>query len=452
MNKEEQKQVKVVIIGGGESGVGTALLAQKQGYDVFVSDFGIIKAAYKKELSEHQISWEEKGHTIDEILSADVVVKSPGIPDVAPVLVACRKQGIEVISEIDFALKFFAGELIAITGSNGKTTTTTLTHYILKEDGRNVGVGGNIGVSFARQVAEEICEEYVLEVSSFQLDDTQYFAPHIAVITTLSPDHLDRYDYDEQKYYDSKFKIVKHQKSTDYFIYDADNEHIIKGIEKHKPKSILVPFSINREIKGQGAFMKSNKIFSQVNQETMVLPVEDLGISGKHNVKNAMAASLVAQIKNVRNDTLRNSMKKFEGVSHRLERVIKKNGVCYINDSKATNVDSAFYALEGVSKPTVWIVGGVESGNDYERLLPFVHEKVKAIICLGVDNEKIKKQFERVVPILVEAKSMEQAVQYAHRISEEGDTVLLSPACKSFDLFESYEDRGNQFKACVMKL
>ena len=379
------------------------------------------------------------------------MVKSPGIPDTVPLVLKLKQNGVPVISEIEFASKYTEATIVGITGSNGKTTTTLLLHHILKCANLNVGVAGNIGDSFAQQVAEETHDSYVLELSSFQLDGIANFNSHIAILTNITPDHLDRYEYDFEKYIASKFKITKNQKETDYLIYDADDEAIRNWLKKNKIRAKLVPFSLEKELE-YGAFLKNKTITININKETLKMPISTLTLKGKHNVKNAMAATMAAQLLKVRKEAIKESLESFEGAEHRLENVAKIYGVEYINDSKATNVNATFYALECMDKQTVWIVGGVDKGNDYNDLLPLVREKVKAIVCLGLDNEKIKNMFGNVVDIIVETAGAEEAVKVAHKLSEKGDAVLLSPACASFDLFENYEDRGRQFKAAVRSL
>lgn len=441
---------RIVVLGGGESGVGTALLAQQKGYDVFVSDKGEIKEKYKQVLINNKIDWEELQHTELKILNADVVMKSPGIPDKVAIVQKLLKKDIPVISEIEFAVQFTNATIVGITGSNGKTTTTLLTHHLLNKE-LNVGIAGNIGDSFALQVAEGKFENYVLELSSFQLDGINQFKPHIAIITNLSEDHLDRYEYSYEKYIASKFRITKNQTATDYLIYDADDVEIEKYLKAHEVKATLIPFSLKKKLK-QGVYLDNKNIKLTINEETLTMPVEDLALEGKHNVKNAMASAAVANLLKIRKATIRESLSNFQGVEHRLEHVLKIQNVQYINDSKATNVNAVFYALDSMQAPTVWIVGGVDKGNDYTDLLSLVNEKVKAIICLGSDNQKIKHVFENTVETLVEVTSMTDAVRMAYRLADKGDNVLLSPACASFDLFENYEDRGRQFKAAIRKL
>lgn len=442
---------RLVILGAGESGVGTALLGIKAGFEVFVSDFGKIKESYKQVLIQHKLDWEEGGHSESKILTADLIMKSPGIPDKSPLVKKVIQAGIKVISEIEFAATYTDATIIGITGSNGKTTTATLTYKLLKDGGLNVALGGNIGKSFAQQVAEGNYENYVLEISSFQLDGIEEFKPNIAVLTNITPDHLDRYDYDFDNYIASKFRITMNQGPEDYFIYDADDPVIEKWLVDHPVAANRLPFSLVKKL-DRGAYLEDKKIVIKTEYNSFTMPTTNLELTGNHNLKNAMAASTVATLLKIRKETIRQSMENFQGVEHRLEKVLKINNVTYINDSKATNVNATFYALESMETPTVWIVGGVDKGNDYSELLPLVNEKVKAIICLGVDNEKIINAFGNVVDMMVETESMNDAVQVAYRLTEKGDTVLLSPACASFDLFENYEDRGRQFKNSVRNL
>jgi len=443
--------MRLVILGGGESGVGTAILGKKKGYDVFVSDFGKIKESYKEVLIINGVEWEEEKHTEDLLLNADVVMKSPGIPEKSPIVQKLIAAGIKVISEIEFAKPFTEALTIGITGSNGKTTTTMLTHHLLKSAGLNVGLGGNIGKSFAWQVAEDKYDAYVLELSSFQLDGIIEYRPDIAIITNISPDHLDRYEYKYENYINSKFRITMNQTESDYLIYDADDVAITEWLKSNKTKAKLIPFSLSK-VFNEGASIKDNKMEIKINQEEFTMDTEYIALEGKHNMKNAMAASSVAKLMQIRNATIRESLSNFQGVEHRLEKVLKIQNVQYINDSKATNVNAAFYALDSMNVPTVWIVGGVDKGNDYNELMSLVREKVKAIICLGVDNHKIISAFGNVVDIMVEVNNMQDAVKTAQRLTEKGDAVLLSPACASFDLFENYEDRGKQFKQAVQNL
>ncbi|GGG26041.1 UDP-N-acetylmuramoylalanine--D-glutamate ligase [Dokdonia pacifica] len=442
---------KIAILGGGESGVGTAILAKQKGYEVLVSDFGKLKETYKKVLTDFDIVWEEGGHTEAEILKAAIVMKSPGIPDKAPIVKAILAHGIPVISEIEFAARYTDAMLIGITGSNGKTTTTSLIGHLLTQAKLNVGIAGNIGDSFAKMVAEQSIDTYVLEISSFQLDGVVDFAPHIAVITNITPDHLDRYEYEFDNYIAAKFRIAMNQTPEDYLIYDADDPVITDWLKKHPVRSKLVPFSMHQKL-DYGAYKEDNKIYINTDNNHFSMTIQDLALKGQHNTKNAMAASTVANLLSIRKTTIRESLEGFQGVEHRLEQVLKIGNVQYINDSKATNVNATFYALDSMSAPTVWIVGGVDKGNDYRDLYPLINEKVKAIICLGVDNAKLMSHFGNMVDIIIETQSMTEAVKIAYKVTEKGDNVLLSPACASFDLFDNYEDRGRQFKNAVRNL
>jgi UDP-N-acetylmuramoylalanine--D-glutamate ligase len=442
---------RLVILGGGESGVGTAILGLQKGFEVFVSDIGRIKEKYKNVLEHFGINWEEEKHSEGKILDANMVMKSPGIPDTVPLVIQLREKGIPVISEIEFVSKYTDARVIGITGSNGKTTTTMLTNHIIGQAGVNVGMAGNIGDSFAKMVAERELDLYVLEISSFQLDGIVDFKPSIAIITNITPDHLDRYGYKFENYVASKFRIAKNQTEEDYLIYDADDKVITEWLKMNPVKSNLMPFSIEKELI-QGAFLRKGKIIIKVNNETLEMMVSTLTLEGKHNLKNTMAAATAAKLVGIRKETIRASIANFHGAPHRLEKVLKIQHVQYINDSKATNVNATYFALDSMSAPTVWIVGGVDKGNDYKELMPLVREKVKAIICLGLDNSKIKDAFGNVVDLMVETFAMEEAVKVAYKIADRGDTVLLSPACASFDLFKNYEDRGNQFKEAIKNL
>ena len=443
--------MRLVVLGGGESGVGTAILGKKKGYEVFVSDKGKIKEKYKNVLKHFEIDWEEETHTEAKILNADLVMKSPGIPDKVALIVQLKAQGTPVISEIEFASKYTDATIIGITGSNGKTTTTMLTNHIFKEGELNVGMAGNIGDSYAKMVAENDFDFYVLEISSFQLDGILDFKPHIAILTNITPDHLDRYDDKFENYIASKFRVALNQTKEDYLIYDADDEVITSWLKKHPVQSQLIPFSINQNLE-EGVCLKNNNIELTIENETIIMTTDHLALEGKHNLKNTMAASAAAKLVSIRKQTIRDSIRSFQGAPHRLEKVLKIGHVQYINDSKATNVNATYYALDSMSAPTVWIVGGVDKGNDYRELMPLVREKVKAIICLGEDNSKIIEAFGNVVDLIVETYAMSEAIKVAYKIGERGDTVLLSPACASFDLFENYEDRGNQFKEAVKNL
>ena len=442
---------RLVILGGGESGVGTAILGKEKGYEVFLSDKGRIKDKYRDVLTKLEIDWEDEKHSEEKILNANVVLKSPGIPETAALVVKLRKNDIPVISEIEFASWFSETPVIGITGSNGKTTVTNLIQHLLKNGEVNSGMGGNIGNSYAKMVAENKHNWFVLELSSFQLDGIEDFKPHIAILTNITPDHLDRYDYKFENYIESKFRITKNQTAEDYFIYDADDPVITEWLEKNPVKAQKLPFSMEKKLE-KGAYLEDTNIVIKINNTEFTMSTSDISLQGKHNTKNAMAAATVSQLLRIRKQTIRESMANFQGVEHRLEKVLKINNVMYINDSKATNVNATYYALESMESETVWILGGVDKGNVYDDLLPLVNEKVKAIICLGVDNEKIKRAFGNIVENLVETGSMDEAVKMAYRLADKGDNVLLSPACASFDLFENYEDRGRQFKNAVRNL
>ena len=441
---------RLVVLGGGESGVGTALLGKTKGYEVFVSDKGKIKDKYRDVLLNNEIEFEDKQHTESKILNADIIMKSPGIPDKVDLIKQVRKAGIVVVSEIEFASRFTDATLVAITGSNGKTTTATLTHHLLKQD-LDVGLAGNIGDSFAKQILSKNHDNYILEISSFQLDDINDFKPKIAILTNITPDHLDRYDYKFENYVTSKFRIVENQTEDDYFIYDSDDEVIEKWLQNNSIQSTKLPFSLTKVV-DEGAYIDNNNIIITIDNNQIIMPTENIALEGKHNIKNAMAASTVAHLLKIRKQTIRESLENFQGVEHRLEHVLKINKVQYINDSKATNVNATYFALESMDAPTVWIVGGVDKGNNYKELFPFINEKVKAIICLGVDNEKLFEAFGNMVDVIIETQYMSEAVKIAYKVADAGDNVLLSPACASFDLFENYEDRGRQFKNAVRNL
>jgi UDP-N-acetylmuramoylalanine--D-glutamate ligase len=444
---------RLVILGGGESGVGAAVLGKKQGYEVFLSDKGILKDKYKNVLSKHEIEWEEGKHTEELVLNATEVIKSPGIPDKAEMIVKLRSKGIPVISEIEFAGRYTDAKMICITGSNGKTTTTLLTYHILKKAGLNVGLGGNVGKSFAMQVAENDFDYYVLELSSFQLDGMYEFKADIAILTNITPDHLDRYDYKMQNYVDSKFRITQNQTESDALIWCMDDEVSAAEVEKRKGelKARMYPFSIRHEVT-EGAYLKENELIIKINNNPLSMSIHELALQGKHNTYNSMAAGIAGRLVELRKDVIRESLSDFQNVEHRLEFVAKVHGIEFINDSKATNVNSTWYALESMTNPTIWIVGGVDKGNDYAMLKDIVKQKVKAIVCLGTDNKKIIKAFSGLVENIVEAATAEEAVKKAYYLGKQGDTVLLSPACASFDLFENYEDRGIQFKTAVRSL
>ncbi|GIV34253.1 MAG: UDP-N-acetylmuramoylalanine--D-glutamate ligase [Chitinophagales bacterium] len=441
---------KIVVLGAGESGTGAAILAVKQGYNVFVSDSGSIQQKYKDTLSQYAIRWEEGGHSVSEILQADEIIKSPGIAAEAPVMKKIRNAGIPVISEIEFAYRYTNAPIVAITGSNGKSTTTSLTYHIFKKSGLHVGLAGNIGRSFAWQVAEHDYEVYVLEVSSFQLDDIAKFKPKVSVLLNITPDHLDRYANSFENYVRAKFRITENQLAEDYFIYCADDEVITIHLKNHKVRAFQLPFTLKKK-PGSMAYTENGKIFvNHKNQFNM--SISDLSIRGTHNIYNSLAACLAAKTFDIRNEVIRESLKDFKGMEHRLEFVTKIGGVEYINDSKATNVNSTWYALESMTKPVIWIAGGVDKGNDYSVLEDVVRKKVKAIVCLGINNLKIHEAFGRHVDLIVNTMSAKEAVKVAHFLADKGDVVLLSPACASFDLFNNYEDRGRQFKEAVRNL
>ncbi len=443
---------ELVILGAQESGTGAALLAKKRGVPVFVSDAGPIKADYKKALTDHDIDFEEGGHSANRVLGADEIVKSPGIPDTAALVHAARQKNIPVISEIEFASRHTDATIVGITGSNGKTTTTLLTGHILKKAGLDAAVGGNVGTSFAGLVAQGDHDLYVLELSSFQLDGIRDFRPHVAILTNITPDHLDRYGYQMRNYVDSKFRITMNQREVDHFIYCADDPETLAGLGRHTVKSRRWPFSIDTR-QPRGGHMRDKTIhLSTENQNPFSMSILELALQGRHNVYNSMAAGIAARVLEVRNETIRESLSDFQNVEHRLERVATVNEVEFINDSKATNVNSAWFALESMEKPVIWIVGGTDKGNDYSSLLDLVKQKVKAIVCLGKDNEKIHQAFGHLVETIVDTDSAAMAVQQSYDLAEPGYVVLLSPACASFDLFENYEDRGRKFKAAVRSL
>lgn len=443
---------RVVILGAGESGVGAAMLAQKQGFDVFVSDFGAIAARYKQTLQELNIVFEEKQHTEALILNATEVIKSPGIPETAGIVKELKKKNIPVISEIEFAKRYTTAKTICITGSNGKTTTTMLTYHILKKAGVNVGLAGNIGHSFAAQVATEQFDWYVLEISSFMLDDMYDFKADIAVLLNITPDHMDRYDYKMANYAASKMRITQNQNAGDYFIYCADDEETTKALKGATIKARKCPFSIRKKVDG-GAYLEGDNLHITINPlDQLSMSISELALQGKHNIYNSMASGIVAKVLDIRNVTIRESMGDIKNIEHRLEHVARISGVDYINDSKATNVNSTWYALESVNADVILIMGGVDKGNDYDMLKDLVKKKVKAIVCLGKNNKRIHEAFEDDVDIIVNTFSANEAVQVAYHLATKGNTVLLSPACASFDLFKNYEDRGNQFKMAVKEL
>lgn len=443
---------RLVILGGGESGVGTAVLAQKKGYEVFLSDKGKLKDKYKDVLSKYGIQWEEEQHTEALILNATEVVKSPGIPDKVELIKKLKEKGIPVISEIEFAGRYTKAKMICITGSNGKTTTTLLTYHLLQKAGLNVGLGGNVGKSFAMQVAENEFDYYVLELSSFQLDGMYEFKADIAVLLNITPDHLDRYEYKLENYAESKFRIIQNQTENDAFIYCIDDEVTMQTIKNKKIKAKQFPFSIKQKVE-QGAYLENNQLIINTNNTNpLFMTIQELALQGKHNIYNSMAAGVTGKLVEIRKETIRESLSDFHNIDHRLEVVGNVHGIEFINDSKATNVNSTWYALESMNNPVILILGGVDKGNDYSMLNELVKEKVKAIICLGTDNKKIIKAFNGMVDTILEAHSAKEAVAQAYKIGKKGDTVLLSPACASFDLFENYEDRGTQFKQAVRAL
>jgi len=446
-------KTKIAILGAGESGVGSAILAAAKGYSVFVSDMGEIAPKYRDMLTNHGIEFEEKQHTEFKIVDASEVIKSPGIPDKAAIIQKLHTLGIPVISEIEFAARYTNAIKICITGSNGKTTTTLLTYHILKKAGLNVGLAGNVGQSFALQVAEKKYDYYVLELSSFQLDGMFQFRAELAVLMNITPDHLDRYEYKFQNYVNSKFRILQNQTESDVFIYCSDDTSILQELENIQPIAKQFPFTLSDAKPQSGAIIKDEKIQIIDNNKTvMTMTIHELALQGKHNAYNSMAASIVAHVLDIRKDIIRESLMDFKNVEHRLEPVIKVHGIEFINDSKATNVNSAWYALECMKQPTVWIVGGVDKGNDYSMLTDLVKQKVKAIVCLGTDNSKIHAAFDEIVPKIVDTTSMDDAVTAAYRLATNNDVVLLSPACASFDLFKNYEERGYLFKKAVRNL
>ena len=442
---------RVVVLGGGESGVGSAVLAKVKGFDVFLSDMGKISEKYVEMLNEWEIPFEQGGHTDELILNADEVIKSPGIPSTAAMVQKIEEKGIGVISEIEFAGRYDSAKKVCITGSNGKTTTTSLIYHLLKQAGLNVGLGGNIGKSYAYQVATESYDIYVLELSSFQLDNVYDFKADIAVITNITPDHLDRYNYNMENYVKAKFRITRNMDKDDCFIFCSDDEITINHLNKIVVKAQQLPFTQKGEV-AQGAFIKDEKIVVRYKEQECDMFIQELALGGKHNLYNSMAAAIAAKAMDIDNEAIREGFATFQPVEHRLEKVLSIKDVLYINDSKATNVDAAWYALECQTRPVVWIVGGTDKGNDYSSLVPLAQEKVKAIICMGLDNQKIHDAFKDVVPCMYDVTSAQDAVQTAHKIAQEGDVVLLSPCCASFDLFKNYEDRGRQFKEAVRNL
>ena len=442
---------RIVILGAGESGTGSAVLAMKKDFDVFVSDQGKIKKAYKEILEEHNIEFEEDKHTESKILEASEIIKSPGIPDDADIIKKATKANIAVISEIEFASRYTDAFTICITGSNGKTTTTKLTYHILNNAGLNVGLAGNVGNSFAYQVANENYDYYVIELSSFQLDGIFNFKPNIAILLNITPDHLDRYENNIQHYINSKFRITKNLTKEELFIYNADDPIVMEEVNKRKIQAEQTPFSYDTPLQ-EGAFIKNENLEITYKKNKFNMSIHDLALKGKHNTYNSMAAGIASKALNIRKDLIRKSLTNFQGVEHRLEHVLKVHGISFINDSKATNVNSTWYALESMPENVIWIAGGMDKGNDYSELKSLVSQKVKAIICLGVDNTKIHNAFEGAVETIVDTKTAQEAVRTAYYLGKKGDTVLLSPACASFDLFENYAERGDQFKKAVREL
>ena len=443
---------RIVILGGGESGTGSAILAKKQGYDVFLSDNGSIKDKYKEMLYNYDIPWEEKKHTERLILDAEEIIKSPGIPERSPIIQTIRKHDIRIISEIEFAGRHTMAKKICITGSNGKTTTTSLIHHMLKKAGLNAGIAGNVGKSFALQVAEEIYDYYVLELSSFQLDGMFDFKADIAILLNITPDHLDWYDGNMQDYVDSKFRITQNLSEDDYFVFCSDDEITVKELERIILKAKELPFAYKKKDKEVAYIDEEDNLRVDIGESTFSMPARDLALSGKHNRYNSMAAGITGNVLKIRKDLIRESLMDFQGVEHRLEKVLKVHGIQFVNDSKATNVNSTWYALESMTTPVVWIAGGIDKGNDYTDLRNLVEDKVTTLVCLGKDNSKLHKTFGKRVETIIDAENMDDAVNKAYYLASNGDTVLLSPACASFDLFENFEDRGWQFKEAVKKL
>ena len=442
----------IVILGAGESGTGAAILAKSRNYNVFVSDNNTIKSNYKDLLVKNNIEFEENNHTKHKILCADLIIKSPGIPDTMPLIKEAELNKIKIIDELEFAAWFTKGYKICITGSNGKTTTSKLIYHILQKSGLNAGLVGNIGNSFSKQIIESDKDIYVIEVSSFQLDRMYDFKADIAILTNITADHLDRYEYNIENYITSKFKIIQNQNKNDYFIYSNDNEVIRKKLKNKKIQSNKIPFSIYEINNGNGAFIKDKSLVININSKIFTMEIESLALQGRHNIYNSMAAGITSKIMEIRNEIIKESMSDFQGVEHRMEFIAKVHGIEFINDSKATNVNSTWYALECMTKPVIWIVGGQDKGNDYSSLRQLVKSKVKGIICLGKDNKKIIDEFSSIVPVVLETRDMIEAVEKAYYSADTNDVVLLSPACASFDLFENFEDRGNQFRKAVNDL
>ncbi len=447
-----ENRERIVILGAGESGTGAAILARHKGFDVFVSDAGKIKPYYRDLLDEHQVIYESGGHTDRLILNATEVIKSPGIPESVPIIKLLRKKNIPIISEIEFAGRYTRAKKVCVTGSNGKTTTTSLIHHMMRKAGMNVGMAGNVGRSFAYQVATENYDYYVLELSSFQLDGMYEFRADIAILLNITPDHLDRYDFSFQNYVDSKFRVTQNLTEEEYFVFCSDDEITIKELEKIVSRAQQLPFAYRRKEKDVAWVEEDERMHIEFDDVDFSMSLEELSLKGRHNTYNSMAAGIAGNVLKIRNDVIREALMDFQGVEHRLETVMKVHGIDFINDSKATNVNATWYALESVKSQMVWIVGGVDKGNDYSQLYNLVENKVKAIVCLGKDNRRVIEAFGGKVESLVESTRMEEAVKTAYYLARDGDTVLLSPACASFDLFESFEDRGRQFKEAVRSL
>jgi UDP-N-acetylmuramoylalanine--D-glutamate ligase len=443
---------RIVIIGGGESGVGAAYLANKKGYEVFLSDYKKIEEKYRNILLKNEIDFEEGGHSLEKFYKANEIIKSPGISEESELILKIKSKKIPIVSEIEFAFRFTSSIIISVTGSNGKTTTSSLIYHILKKSGLNVGLAGNIGNSFSFLIAENEFDYVVLELSSFQLDNINHFNSFISVLTNISPDHLERYDYNFENYVDSKFKIVSNHAKENYFVFNSDDKKINSELKTRKIKSTKISFSTTDNESSNKGFIKNQTININVNNNNLMIPIENLSLQGNHNIQNSMAAATVAKILNISDNNIRESLGNFKSIEHRLEHVLTIQKVKYVNDSKATNVNAVYYALDSMKSSTVWIVGGVDKGNNYEELLPLVREKVKAIICIGIDNSKIIQSFSPFVEKIIECSKMSDAVKNAYRMADPKDTVLLSPACSSFDLYKNFEDRGTQFKNAVRKL
>ncbi len=443
---------RIIVLGGGESGTGSAILARKQGFDVFLSDNGTIKTKYKEMLYNYDIPWEENKHTERLILETDEVIKSPGIPERSQIIQTIRKKEIRIISEIEFASRFTRAKKICVTGSNGKTTTTSLIHHMMKKAGLNAGLAGNIGRSFALQVAEENYDYYVLELSSFQLDGMYEFKADIAILLNITPDHLDWYDFNMQHYVDAKFRITQNLSEDEFFVFCSDDEITVKELEKIVVKAKELPFALRKKDNETAYIDDEDNLRIEYGSKDFSMSVQDLALRGKHNQYNSMAAGITGSVLKIRNELIRESLMDFQGVEHRLEKVLSVHGIQFVNDSKATNVNSTWYALESLTSKAVWIAGGIDKGNSYKEILDLVGEKVKALICLGKDNEKLHEAFDQHIDTVIDVDKMEEAVQMAYHLAEKGETVLLSPACASFDLFENYEERGWKFKEAVRKL